>query len=237
MQNQIAVSKTEEFQRKKQAVHLALSSVLTEEETVSAVRIWEQHLATSTSLFSGLQLFSRNVCMTYGKEGRHVELAQAMSRALMSDLVERASNDVMPVPASFEVEASDSVVLLLGPEIITSEFISFQLLLQAYLHKVDERDAALGAQCRNFLLNVVDNLPWSPEQQKQIINLVRKGSSRQVRPYRPEQLKTFMRHLTLWMRDMLGEVISKQFSLHAIAVVEKAEAGVAYSPREFFSGL
>jgi hypothetical protein len=237
MQNQMVVSKTEEFQRKKQAVHLALSSVLTEEEAVGAVRIWEQHLATATSLFSGLQLFSRNVCMTYGKEGRHVELAQAMSRALMSGVVEHASNDAVPVPASFEEEENEAVVLLLGPEITTPEFISFQLLLQAYLRKVDERDAALGEQCRKFLLNVVDNLPWSPEQQKQIINLIRKGSSRQVRPYRPEQLKTFMRHLTLWIRDMLGEVISRQFSLHAIAVVEKAEAGVAYSPREFFSDL
>lgn len=175
--------------------------------------------------------------MTYGKEGRHVELAQAMSRALMSDVVGQASNDAGSVPASFKVEANDSVVLLLGQELSTPEFTSFQLLLQAYLRKVDERDDALGLQCREFLLTVVDNLPWSPEQQKQIINLIRKGSSRQIRPYRPEQLKTFMRHLTLWMQDQLGEVTSRELSLHAIAVVEKAEAGVAYSPREFFARL
>lgn len=202
-----------------------------------ALRSWEDHFATATSLFSGLQVFAKNVCITYGKEGRHVDLAQAISRALMSNNVEQASNDAQPAPASFEVDADASVVLLLGQEVSTPEFVSFQLLLRAYLRKVDERDAALGRQCREFLLNVLDNLPWSPEQQKQVVNLIKKGASRQVRPYRSGQLKAFIRHLTLWMQDMLGEVASREFSLHAMQVVEKDEAGVAYPPREFFARM
>ena len=155
----------------------------------------------------------------------------------MSNDVEQASNDAEPALATFEEEAHDSVVLLLGSEITTPEFTSFRLLLQACLRKIDERDATLGRQCREFLLNVVDNLPWSPEQQKQVVNLINRGVSRQVRPYRSGQLKTFMHHLTLWMRDMLGEGVSREYSLHAIALVEKVEAGVDYSPREFFSGF
>lgn len=237
MQTQMAINSIEEFQRKKRAVHLALCTVLTAEEAVGAVRSWEQHVAASASLFSGLQLFARNVCMSYGKGSRHVELAQAMSRALMSGYAEQALNDSKPVPAPFEVDSNDSVVLLLGIEIRTPEFTSFQFFLQNYLHNLDARDAALGRLCREFLLNVVDNLPWSPEQQKQVINLINKGRSRQVRPYRPDQLKTLIRHLMLWMNDKLGEEVSREISLHAISVVEENEAGVAYSPRKFLARL
>lgn len=231
----MAVSRTEEIQRKKQAIHLAMCTVLTEEEAQGAVHSWVQHVSTSASMFNGLHLFARKVCMTYGKDSRHVELAQAMSRALMGGSVEQASNDALPVPAAFEADSGEPPVLLLGAENRTPEFASFQLLLRAYLQQVDERDAALGGLCREFLLNVVDNLPWSPEQQKQVVNLINNGASRQIRPYRPEQLKTLMRHLTVWMQDMVGDEISKGFSLHAISVVEHNEAGVSYPPREFFA--
>jgi len=236
MQNQLAIIRTPDFQRKKQAVHYALCSVLTQEEAAGAVKSWEQHVAASTSLFSGLTLFARKVCEAYGKDSRHVELAQAMGRALMSGDVISASNDAEPAlaPVRDEQENADSTDLS-GSEISTPEFASFQSLLLALLHKVSERDAELGSSCREFLLNVVDNLPWSPAQQGQVISLLNSGSTMQIRPYRAGQLKALMRHFTVWMKDMLGDETAEIIFRHAIVATEKSDAGIAYSPGEFFS--
>jgi hypothetical protein len=122
-----------------------------------------------------------------------------------------------------------------GPEISTPEFASFKSLLLALLHKISERDAKLGSSCCEFLLTVVDNLPWSPAQQGQVINLLNSGTTRQIRPYRAGQLNALMRHLVVWMKDMLGDETAEILFRHAIMAVEKSDAGRAYSPGEFFS--
>ncbi len=236
MQNQLAVIRTPDFQRKKQAVHYALCTVLTQEEAAGAVNSWEQHVAASTSLFSGLNLFARKVCEAYGKDNRHVELAQAMGRALMTGDVIPASNDAEPVLAPAQAgQVNESSTDLSGPEISTPEFASFQSLLLVLLHKVTERDAELGSSCREFLLSVVDNLPWSPVQQGQVINLINSGSTTQIRPYRAGQLKALMRHLAVWMKEMLGDETAGILFRQAIVAVEQSDAGTAYSPGEFFS--
>jgi hypothetical protein len=232
MQNQLAVTRTPDFQRKKQAIHFALCTVLTQEEAAGAINSWVQHISASTSLFSGLNLFARKVCKTYGKDSRHVELAQAMSLALMSRNVEPASNHARPVPVEAVNESGSD---LSGPEIGTPEFASFQPLLLALLHEVTERDVELGRSCREFLLNVVDNLPWSPAQQGQVINLINTGSTVQIRPYRAGQLNALMHHFAVWMKDMLGDETAAILFQHAIDAVEQSDAAMAYSPRKFFS--
>jgi hypothetical protein len=236
MQNQLEVTRTPDFQRKKQAVHFALCTVLTQEEAAGAVNSWVQNVAASASLFSGLNLFARKVCETYGKDGRHAELVQAMSRALMGGDVEPATPDADPVLAPVQTESgNESTADLSGPEIRTLEFASFQPLLLVMLHEMTQRNVQLGESCRAFLLSVVDNLPWSPAQQGQLINLINSGSTVQVRPYRAGQLKALMHHLTVWMKEMLGGATTKLIARHAIAAVEQTSAGMAYSPREFFA--
>lgn len=236
MQNQLAVTRTPDFQRKKQAIHFALCTVLTQEEAAGAVNSWVQHISASPSLYSGLNLFARKVCKTYGKDSRHVELAQAMSLALMTRYVEHALNDADPVLALAQAEkVNESSADLSGSEIRMPEFASFQPLLLVLLHQITQHNAGLGGSCRKFLLDVVDNLPWSPEQQGQLVNLIKTGSTTQIRPYRAGQLKTLMHHLNLWMKDMLGDETAGLITRHAIAAVEQTEAGMAYSPRGFFA--
>lgn len=235
MQNQIAVNSTPEFQRKKQAIHFALCTVLTQEEAAGAVNTWEQHVSTSASLFNGLNVFAHKVCVTYGKGNRHVELAQAMSRALMNGNFEPASNDAVPVLAPPQVmSVSESVEALTGPVISTPEFACFQPILLLLLSRITERDVALGKACREFLLNVIHHLPWSPAQQAQVVKLITSGSSRQVRPYRVGQLKALISHLLVWMTDMLGKEATDTFTRYAIDTVRRTDAGLAYAPSQFF---
>lgn len=235
MQNQIAVNRSPEFQRKKEAIHFALCTVLTREEAAGAVNTWEQHVSASASLFNGLNLFAHKVCVIYGKGNRHVELAQAMSRALMGGDLEHASNDAVPVLAPVQfASAGDTGEDLNGPQISTPEFACFQPLLLLLLSRITERDVSLGKACREFLLNVVHNLPWSPAQQAQLVNVINTGSTRQVRPYRVGQLKTLIGHLIVWMTDMLGNEATETFTRYAIDTVKRTDAGLAYAPSQFF---
>jgi hypothetical protein len=236
MQNQLAVNRTPEFQRKKQAIHFALCTVLTQEEAAGAVNSWEQHVSASSSLFNGLHLFAHKICVTYGKGHRHVELAHAMRRALVIGGVEPASNDpstmLIPVQTASPNETGEG---LSGPMISTPEFESFQPLLLALLDKITKHNVILGTACREFLLSVVHNLPWSPAQQEQVINLINTGATTQIRPYRVGQLKALVHHLVVWMNDMLGIEITESFTRYAIGIVQPTEAGMAYAPGEFLS--
>lgn len=235
MQFQVEVTRTPDFQRKKQAIQLALCTVLTHEEAAGAVKSWEQLVAASPSLFSGLNLFARKVCERYGKAGRHNELVLAMSRALMSGGADaELTGDAESSGVRPEQEGA-STADIPGPEIRTPEFACFQSLLLVMLHKVGEFDPQLGRSAREFLLHVIDNLPWSPEQQDQLIKLINTGETRQTRPYRAGQLKALMHHFVLWMKDMLGDDTLRIVSGEAVAVVEHGHAGKNYPPGEFFS--
>lgn len=224
-----------DFQRKKQAVHFALCTVLTQDQAAGAVNSWVQNVSTSNSLFNGLNLFARKVCETYGQEGRQGELAQALSRALMMNGVESFDLAGEPVSESSRSEALlDSASELSGPEISTPEFASFQLLLLAMLQDLARRNAGLGGACREFILSVVDGLPWSSAQQEQVIKLVNNGETTQTRPYRAGQLKALLLHMRVWMKDILGDDIAEEVVSRAIGKVESSSVGVAYSPRVFF---
>ena len=229
-----------DLQRKKQAIHHALCTVLTEEEAERAANSWAESISTSTSVFNGLNVFARKVCENYGKDGRQRELLLAMNRALITrdtSQVERtvpaAAPEAVPVRA-VKIEAV-SVESLLGREMNTPEFTSFQPLLLALLGELNRLDAKMGGLCREFLLGVVDNLPWSPAQQDQVVRLINTGATMQTRPYRAGQLKTLMHHLTVWIQEKLGNEIVEDVVRDAIKAVAITEAGMAYSPREFFA--
>lgn len=237
MQNQLEVTRSPDLLRQKRAIRLALCTILTEEEADSAVNSWAQNFAASASAFSGLNLFAREVCETYGKSGRQRELVQAMSRALLSKEAERA----VPVaaPALSQVRTAEveeiSAELSPEPEMSTPEFATFQSFLITLLDELAQHNTELGWSCREFLQGVVDNLPWSPAQQEQVIKLIKSGATLQTRPYRAGQLKTLVHHLTVWMKETLGNETAALIVKQAISVAAKTNAGEVYSPREFFA--
>ncbi|HEY8117697.1 MAG TPA: hypothetical protein VIE91_00510 [Methylophilaceae bacterium] len=237
MQNQLEVAASPDLQRQKRAIHLALCTVLTEEEADSAADVWAQNFGASASVFSGLNLFAREVCETYGKSGRQRELVQAMSRALLSKEA-KSTAPAAPV-ALVEVNNVEMEELVAEPsseqEVTTPEFATFQPLLLTLLDELAQHDAEQAGFCREFLLGVIDNLPWSPAQQEQVIKLINSGITVQTRPYRAGQLKTLMHHLTMWMKETLGNEIAARIVKNAIGEAAKTQAGTTYSPREFFA--
>ncbi len=236
MQFQTEMNSNSEFQRKRQAIHHALRTVLSSEEAASAVISWEQFISPSASAFNGLNQFARQVCELYGKHGRHTELVQAMIKALVEGGASRHEEETATerrMPAE-EIAATEAVHA--SPEIRTAEFSSFQVLLQALLQEIDRLGAGMGESCRQFLLNALENLPWSPEQQLQVASLVNTGVAVQTRPYRAGQLVSLMHHLSLWMQDMLGAETAARLMRNAMARAEKSAAATAYPPQGFMNG-
>jgi hypothetical protein len=226
----------------KRAIHHALCSVLSEAEADSALITWEKHFAKSGSAFSGLNQFAREVCETYGKTGRQRELMQAISRALVSrdGALQHPESDAAP---STETSAVAITEISLEPvtegdleqAVNTIEFQSFQPLLLALLADLDQHQVEVGRACRAFLADIINNLPWSPAQQEQLIRLLYTGNTVQKRHYRPGQLKTLMHHLTVWMREKLSKDVSLLMVNRAISEISKTEAGRNYSPKKFFT--
>jgi hypothetical protein len=226
----------------KRAIHQALRSVLSEAEADSALITWEQHFAKSGSAFSGLNQFAREVCEAYGKTGRQRELTQAISRVLVSKdgALQPPEVDVAP-----SIETSADAITEIGqesasggdiePAVNTAEFKTFQPLLLALLVDLDQHQVEIGRACRAFLADVINNLPWSPAQQEQLVRLLYTGSTVQKRHYRPGQLKTLMHHMTVWMREKLSKDVSLLMVNRVIGEISKTEAGRNYSPKKFFS--
>ena len=237
MQNQLEIAMSPDLQRQKQAIQLALCTVLSEEEADNAANSWVQSFAASASVFSGLNLFAREVCETYGKSDRQRELVQAMSRALLSKEAKGAAPAaplaVAPIKP-VKVEQANAEPLS-EQEVTTPEFATFQPLLLNLLAELAQHDMELRDACQEFLLGVIDNLPWSPAQQEQVIKLINSGTTLQIRPYRAGQLKTLINHLIMWMKETLGNEDAARIAKSAIGLAAKTEAGLAYSPREFFA--
>jgi hypothetical protein len=237
MQNHQESIMSLDLQRKKRAIHYALRTVLNDEEAENAVNSWVRNFSPSNSAFSGLHLFARDVCRTYGKSDRQRELVQALSRALLIKEDESAEFLVAPVPTPVtvvKVEESNSEVWV-EPEVCTPEFVSFQPFLLVWLDALTQHNAQMGSACREFILGIIDDLPWSPAQQEQIIKLIKTGATLQTRPYRAGQLKTLVQHITVWMQETVGQETSTHILNHAIDEVEKSKAGIAYSPHIFFT--
>lgn len=231
----------------RRAIHQALCSVLSEAEADSELITWEKHFVGSGSAFSGLNVFAREVCEKYGKTGRQRELMQAISRALVSK--DGASKDgTLQHPESDAAPSSEisvDAITEIGLESVTegdmeqavntAEFQSFQPLLLELLADLDQHQVEVGRACRAFLSEVINNLPWSPAQQEQLVRLLYTGSTVQKRHYRPGQLKTLMHHLTVWMREKLSKDVSLLMINRAISDISKTEAGRNYSPKKFFT--
>ena len=59
-----------EFLRQRRAVHHGLCSVLSEDEAITVLNQWVSHIGSSGSVFNGLNVFVRNVCMVFDRHLR-----------------------------------------------------------------------------------------------------------------------------------------------------------------------
>jgi len=238
-----------EILRQRRAVYHGLCSVLTEAEAFTALAIWDENASQSKSVFSGLNVYVRDICTRFGKIEAQRELSQAINRALIAK-----SGDLTPLPEEApkvakseagEIVEADSkpapvVVAPVTPATnyndtatITPEFQSFQVLLLALLEHVDKQSATTGLECRDFIKDVVSHLPWSEAQQQQLISLIDTGSTVQTRSYRAGQLKTMFGHLKAWLDDNVGKPASALAIDQALATAAKSSYASDYAPKMF----
>lgn len=227
-----------EFLRQRRAVHHGLCSVLSEDEAITVLDQWVNHIGASGSVFNGLNGFVRNVCTQLGKAELQREMLQSINRALMAkeeelrvvpDLGGIKNSPVKNKPSL--VAAETSAATESANE--TAEFNSFQIFLTATMEQVDNLSDSMGLDLRVFVQQVVENLPWSEAQHEQMLKFLESGRTIQTRAYRPGQLKALMGHIRIWLVDNLGETASGRALEMAIAKVEQAPANKAYSCKQF----
>ena len=76
-------------------------------------------------------------------------------------------------------------------------------------------------------------MPWSEAQQEQIFALMATGNTIQIRTYRPDQLKSFMKHLRSWMEDEMGTADTKRILNQAVKEAELLPVSIKFSPKNF----
>lgn len=226
----------------KRAIHHALCGILAESDAANALHAWVKKFSATGSVFGGLNQFAREVCDTYGQPGRQHELVRAMNRALVGNVNElRPLPDQQPEPVKTRAKVREEVVLkpdedsLALASVRTPEFECFKVLLPALMAAIEQHSPHELAASRDFLSEVVENLPWSPAQQQQVLDLLVKGDAEQVRPYRSGQLKTLLNHLVVWLQEKIDRETAIMIVRQAIKDTSKTLAGSAYSPKEFFS--
>jgi hypothetical protein len=235
--------------RQRRAVYHGLCSVLTESEAIAALAIWDESASQSKSVFSGLNVYVRDICTKFGKIEAQRELSQAINRALiaksgdLTQLPEDVPKVVQSEPREIEKIVSQPIPVTVAPvaptpnyndtATITPEFQSFQVLLLALLDHVDKQSATTGIECRDFIKEVVSHLPWSEAQQQQLITLVETGSTVQTRSYRAGQLKTMFGHLKAWLDDKIGKPASALVVDQALTIAAKSSYANDYAPKMF----
>ena len=226
----------------KRAIYHALCGILAESDAAFALHAWVKKFSASGSVFGGLNQFAREVCDTYGQPGRHHELVRAMNRALVGNVNElRPLPDQQPEPVKTKAKVREEVVLkpsensLQLVSVHTPEFDCFKALLPALMAAIAQHSPHELTASRDFLIQVVDNLPWSPAQQQQVLDLLARGDAEQVRPYRSGQLKTLLNHLVVWLQEKIDKETAIMIVRQAVKDTSKTLAGTAYSPKAFFS--
>ncbi|HSI43579.1 MAG TPA: hypothetical protein VK949_04495 [Methylotenera sp.] len=229
-----------ETMRQRRAIHLGLTSILTETEATAALESWSTYFSESGSVFSGLNAFARDICDSFGKTGQHRELVKALNRALLtkdsgtsnSSAAKKAERPSRAIPRPDISEAPAE--LAIDEEVIsTPDFQTFQVLLLNLLRLVEENRDDLRFSAHRFLEEVIEHMPWSEAQQQQLMSLLVNGSTVQIRTYRADQLKAFLKHFRSWMADELGKAVASNLLKQALIETEVTAFGRKYSPNNF----
>jgi len=229
--------------RQRRAIHLGLTSILTETEATAALESWSTYFSESGSVFSGLNAFARDICDSFGKTGQHRELVKALNRALLSKDSSTTANSlsrktekpvrIIPAPESDAHIAAPAEPAITEQVISTPDFQTFQVLLLNLLRLVEENRDDLRFSAHRFLEEVIEHMPWSEAQQQQLMSLLLTGASIQTRTYRADQLKAFLKHFRSWLSDELGAAVASNLIKQALKETESTTFGRKYSASNF----
>ena len=228
-----SLSTAQQIQRK--AFYTGLTSILTDEEANEALEQWSAFINETGSAYNGLNNFARDVCKNYNKDDQHRDLVRALNRALFyKDKVLTTTEVKKPVIKPFlHIAEPNPEHLLMEQPVSTPDFQAFQYLFTKILKLVKAYSAETSAALLPFLNELIQSMPWSETQQKQILILIDSGTTTQMRAYQPDQLKTFLKHIRSWLVDEIGKQEAETLLNQAIKETERQNVSTKYSLLHF----
>jgi len=241
MTNNANAATTPAWTTQQTAIYVGLTSILTENQAAAALEQWSTYFSDSGSVFDGLNNFARDVCKTYGKDDEARNLVRALNRALIhKDKITAPNNGASPTIAapSTKIEHAtntndDDSGFYVDQSISTPDFQTFQALFLHILDSVDQFNQDASIAVRPFLTELIENMPWSEVQQQQLTILIDSGTTTQMRAYKPDQLKAFLKHLRSWMEDEMGAKEADKVFNQAVNDTEQMPVAVQYSAKNF----
>lgn len=227
------LSASQQIQR--QAFFNGLTSILTEEQANDALNKWSAYITETGSAYNGLNNFAKEVCKNYAKDDQHRDLVRALNRALFNKnrmAVDTKEDLKKPVVTAVEAETGIEPSLLIDQPVSTPDFQAFEYMLMKIMHLVSASTSNASMTLKPFLNELVESMPWSETQQQQILILIDSGVTTQMRAYRPDQLKTFMKHLHLWLAGEMGRNEAEAIWIEAIKATE-AQENIKYPASNF----
>lgn len=229
-----SLSSAQQIQRK--AFYTGLTSILTEEQANEALEKWSAFINETGSAYNGLNNFARDVCKSYDKDDQQRDLVRALNRALFyKDKVLTTNKVEIKKPAINITEPITEInqSVLMEQPVSTPDFQTFEYLFTKILKLVKAYSRETSVALLPFLNELIQSMPWSETQQQQLIILIDSGTTTQMRAYRPDQLKTFLKHIRSWLVDEIGKKEAETLLIQAIKETEQQTVSTKYSPLNF----
>ena len=226
-----------ESQRLRQAIFTSLKTVLDDDEATIALKSWALYTNGSSSAFSGINSFAHEVCDSFNKPEKQRDLIKALNRALITKesfpIAQKPKQEVLPVtkPEINKSEISLSVAHTTGNNPASNEFLIFQFVVLGIMNHALMLNSDIKTKTITFLYDVIDNMPLSEIQQRQLQSLVKEGDLQPTRTYKLDQLKNFLKYLKSWLGDQLGEDKTNELFNQVITEVEAKNEAQDFSPK------
>ena len=240
MNNKLDVPLPAAQKSKQKSIHLGLQSVLTADDASEVLEEWSTYFNDTDSIFNGLNSFAREVCQRYGIPDQQRNLLRALHRSLLhaeNDAVAQVGKDNVKsrevVEASVEISDGDYTAPLVEQAISSPEFLTFKSLLLKILDSIKKYENEKSTKLHLYLIELIHGMPWSESQQNQLLTLIKTGDTIQVRTYKPDQLKTFVKHLRNWIEDEVGIPDAAKIINEAIEAIQSQPVGRDYSAKKF----
>ena len=233
---------------KQNSIYLGLQSVLTEAEANEVIEKWATYFNGTGSIFNGLNSFAKEVCQNYGIADQQRDLLRALHRALLHGDNDSGVNTLKEsVHSKISIETTNKYAVESTKELdsgaystsstdqaITSpEFITFQSLLLKILELLEKFESGISQKFNPFLIELIQSMPWSETQQNQLLSLINTGKTVQVRTYKPDQLKSFLKHLRSWVETEIGNSEAAKVINEAIEVIKSQPENLNYNVKKF----
>jgi hypothetical protein len=244
MTNNLSAQLTTVQISKQNSIYLGLQSVLTEVEANEVIEKWSTYLNGTGSIFNGLNSFAKEVCQNYGIPDQQRDLLRALHRALLhgdnnvnaQGLKDDTRNKQPIEPATEpmrELDNSDYIALPNNQTITSPEFLTFQSLILNILNLLEEFEHGINQKFNPFLIELIQSMPWSEGQQSQLLSLITTGNTVQLRTYKPDQLKSFLKHLRSWVEAEIGITDAALVINKAIDAVKSQPENLNYNVKKF----